>query len=110
LADASSHGKRRPERSCIACRQSRSKRELIRIVREPTGSVSVDTTGKLSGRGAYICALSDCLEQSTIKGSLERQLHLEQLLTDDQFATILENGLAVVASTEARTLDKRITA
>ncbi len=49
-----------PERQCVACRQMRPKRELIRVVRTPAGEVRVDATGKVSGRGAYVCPAGDC--------------------------------------------------
>jgi predicted RNA-binding protein YlxR (DUF448 family) len=50
-----------PLRNCIACRQKRSKRELIRIVRTPEGTIELDTKGKRSGRGAYLCPEAECL-------------------------------------------------
>ena len=53
-----------PIRTCIACRQEAGKRELVRVVRTPSGSVQVDPTGKLAGRGAYICRTRACWEQA----------------------------------------------
>ncbi len=49
-----------PQRTCVACRQTSAKRQLVRIVRAADGSVSVDPTGKLSGRGAYLCDSPAC--------------------------------------------------
>jgi predicted RNA-binding protein YlxR (DUF448 family) len=60
--------KRVPQRSCVACRQVRSKRELIRVVRSPDGSVYVDETGKAHGRGAYLCRDRACWERAIGKG------------------------------------------
>ncbi len=54
--------KKVPNRMCVACHQMRPKRELVRVVRTPTGDVKVDPTGKLSGRGAYVCPDSQCVE------------------------------------------------
>lgn len=65
--------RRVPERTCIACRQVRPKRELIRIVRTPAGHVELDPTGKKSGRGAYLCARRSCWEPALKKGLLERE-------------------------------------
>ena len=65
---------RLPQRSCVACRQVRAKSELVRIVRTPQGEVRLDTTGKLAGRGAYICADLRCLEQAVKQGKLNRAL------------------------------------
>ncbi len=47
-----------PLRTCISCRETKSKRELLRVVRTPDGHVLIDATGKKSGRGAYLCARS----------------------------------------------------
>ncbi len=50
-----------PERQCLGCGQKRPKSELIRIVRAPDGTVSLDRTGKAPGRGAYICGEPACI-------------------------------------------------
>jgi uncharacterized protein len=62
-----------PLRTCIACGESRPKRELIRIVRTPDGHVVLDPTGKKSGRGAYLCAKRSCWEPALRKGKLEHE-------------------------------------
>ena len=51
------------ERTCIGCNIKKDKKELIRIVKNKEGIISIDKTGKLSGRGAYICGESACLEK-----------------------------------------------
>jgi predicted RNA-binding protein YlxR (DUF448 family) len=63
-----------PRRTCIACRAVRSKRELVRVVRTPEGSVVVDETGKRNGRGAYLCRQRDCWESALARNHLERAL------------------------------------
>lgn len=63
-----------PQRTCIVCRQERPKRELLRIVRTPTGEVKLDPVGKLSGRGAYLCARRSCWGPALRKGKLEHEL------------------------------------
>lgn len=60
-------------RSCIACGTSASKRDLVRIVRTPEGSLQLDTSGKKPGRGAYVCSLS-CFEQALRSSKLQRAL------------------------------------
>ncbi len=55
--------KKIPMRMCIGCREMKPKRELIRIVKTPEGEIKLDTTGKLNGRGAYICPDSECLKR-----------------------------------------------
>ena len=59
---------------CVACRTSRPKRELQRIVRTPERTVVLDPTGRLAGRGAYVCQGSDCLDIAISKGALARAL------------------------------------
>ena len=66
--------KKIPERMCIGCQQTHPKKEMIRIVRSPEGEFSVDRTGKKSGRGAYLCKKSACLEKAIKSRALERAL------------------------------------
>ena len=67
-----------PQRQCVACGETRSKRELVRVVRTPDGEVRVDATGKLSGRGAYVCPAPECVDRALrdgrLAGILERPL------------------------------------
>ncbi|MHB0856520.1 MAG: RNase P modulator RnpM [Anaerolineae bacterium] len=49
-----------PQRTCIACRRTSGKREFVRIVRTPAGEIAIDATGKLAGRGAYLCRDRRC--------------------------------------------------
>ena len=55
--------KKVPKRTCVACRESGDKRELLRIVRTPEGEVKIDPTGKQNGRGAYVCKNKECFEK-----------------------------------------------
>ena len=61
-----------PMRMCVGCREMKPKKELLRVVRTPEGEVLIDPTGKKSGRGAYICASSDCLAKARKQRQLER--------------------------------------
>lgn len=63
-----------PMRTCIGCRQSKEKKELIRIVRDKENNVFVDLTGKQNGRGAYICEDVHCLEKTMKTKALEKTL------------------------------------
>ncbi len=58
----------------MACRTARPKRELVRIVRTPEGRVVRDDTGRLAGRGAYLCADGSCWRTASTKGALGRAL------------------------------------
>jgi predicted RNA-binding protein YlxR (DUF448 family) len=66
--------RRTPQRTCVACKSVRAKRDLIRVVRTVDGQVVLDPTGKKSGRGAYLCRQRSCWEQGLKKGVLERAL------------------------------------
>ena len=61
-----------PMRQCLACREMKPKRELIRVVRSPDGEISLDFKGKAPGRGAYICPAPACLKQAIKAKALER--------------------------------------
>ena len=63
-----------PQRTCVACRTVRPKRELLRVVRTPEGHVTVDETGKRNGRGAYLCPRNACWEKALTTGLLNRAL------------------------------------
>ena len=63
-----------PQRTCIAYRQTGAKRGLVRLVCIPEGEVEVDTTGKKSGRGAYLCPTRTCWESALATGKLENAL------------------------------------
>jgi predicted RNA-binding protein YlxR (DUF448 family) len=63
-----------PQRTCVACRTVRPKRELVRIVRTPEGAVTVDETGKRNGRGAYLCRQRGCWEAALAQGHVEQVL------------------------------------
>lgn len=63
-----------PTRSCVHCRTSRAKRELLRVIRTPDGGVAYDPTGKANGRGAYVCHDEACVVGATGRGGLARAL------------------------------------
>ena len=68
--------KKIPQRQCMGCRERMAKRDLIRIVRQPDGNVSLDFSGKLNGRGAYICPNPECLKKAQRSKALERSLEV----------------------------------
>ena len=79
-----------PQRTCIACRRVRAKRELIRLVRIFDGSVEVDTSGKRAGRGAYLCRARECWETGLKGGRLEYVLRTS--LTTDNREQLIRYG------------------
>jgi uncharacterized protein len=87
-----------PLRTCVACRTERPKRELVRVVRTPDGAVVLDPSGRLAGRGAYLCTTNTCWTAALKKHSLERALDVplppalrEQLAAGDQLT--IEGGI-----------------
>jgi uncharacterized protein len=83
-----------PQRTCVACRQVKAKRELIRVVRDADGTLSVDLRGKSPGRGAYLCPDDACLERGIDNGSLGRAL---EVTIDDETKLRLRDELAAGA-------------
>jgi len=69
--------KKIPIRTCIGCRQTKPKKELIRIVRKTDGAVEFDLSGKISGRGAYLCPSLDCFHNAIKKGRVTAALEIE---------------------------------
>ncbi len=72
-----------PQRTCVACRGGSAKRELVRIVRAVDGSVTIDPTGKKSGRGAYLCHDRNCWEAALKRSVLPRALKVEAIPASD---------------------------
>ena len=64
--------KKIPMRMCLGCYEMKPKKELIRVVRSPEGEISLDTTGKKSGRGAYVCPNAECLRLARKSRKLEK--------------------------------------
>ena len=67
-------------RMCVACREMKPKKELIRVVRTPEGEIAADETGRKNGRGAYLCRSEACLNKALKIRALDRAL--EQPLTE----------------------------
>ncbi len=61
-----------PMRTCIACRTEQPKREMVRVCKSPEGVISLDFSGKLPGRGAYVCKQEACIKKLGQKKLLAR--------------------------------------
>lgn len=66
--------KKIPQRMCTGCMQMKPKKELIRVVKNKEGEISIDLVGKKPGRGAYVCKDIECLEKAYKTKKLERNL------------------------------------
>lgn len=83
--------KKIPMRMCIGCGEMKPKKELIRVVKSPEGDISLDITGKKSGRGAYICRSSECLAKARKARKLEKSFSCR--IEDEVYAN-MEKELA----------------
>ncbi len=75
-----------PMRKCVGCNTSKDKRELIRVVKNAEGEISIDTTGKKPGRGAYICKDVNCLKLAKKGKKLDRAF--ETAISDEIYARL----------------------
>lgn len=105
-SDSKSHGskpqsvkpRKIPMRQCLGCNEHKPKKELIRIVRSPEGVISLDLSGKKSGRGAYICRDLKCLKKARKSGRIAHNLECE---ISPQVYDTLEAELAADGGTDA---------
>lgn len=66
--------KKMPQRTCMGCNEKKDKKDLIRIVKSSDGEINIDKSGKMPGRGAYICDNIECLEKAVKTKRIERVL------------------------------------
>ncbi len=78
-----------PLRTCISCRKTKEKPELIRLINGSDGNIDIDSNGKKTGRGAYLCRELKCWETALNSNKIEYNLHCrvtptnrEQLVTE----------------------------
>ncbi|MFC7372210.1 RNase P modulator RnpM [Fictibacillus iocasae] len=80
-----------PMRKCVACQEMKQKKELVRIVRSPEGELSIDLTGKKSGRGAYLCHTEECIELAKKKNTLKN--HLKSQVSTEIYEELLKGAI-----------------
>lgn len=90
--------KKVPMRMCVACREMKPKRELVRIVRTPEDEIRADFTGRANGRGAYICKSEACLEKAQKIRALDRALDKK---VDEAVFLSLKKEIALSESNQA---------
>ena len=66
--------KKVPMRQCVGCKEMKSKKELLRIIKTAENEILLDVTGKKNGRGAYLCPNVECLAQAVKSKGLDRSL------------------------------------
>jgi predicted RNA-binding protein YlxR (DUF448 family) len=82
--------KKIPQRMCTGCSEMKPKKELIRVVKNKEGEVSMDLTGKKSGRGAYVCKNQECFEKAYKTKRLEKNLETK---IDDELYNSLKSEI-----------------
>lgn len=78
--------KKIPMRMCLGCGEMKPKKELIRAVKSPEGEISLDLTGKKSGRGAYVCPHAECLRLARKAKRFEKSF--ECRISDEVYDTM----------------------
>jgi len=68
--------KKIPERKCVGCGEKKPKKDLIRVLRTPEGQIVLDRTGKMSGRGAYLCPSVNCFKKAVKQRRIETSLEV----------------------------------
>jgi predicted RNA-binding protein YlxR (DUF448 family) len=68
--------KKIPQRQCMGCRERKDKKAMLRVVRKTDGTAALDFSGKLNGRGAYVCPDPECLRKAQRSKALERCLEV----------------------------------
>jgi len=83
-----------PLRKCMGCGEMKSKRELIRVVKNKEGEISLDLTGKKAGRGAYVCPQLSCLQKARKSRGFERALSckIPEEVYDQMEQELSQNG------------------
>ncbi len=95
---AQNHVKKVPERHCVGCQGAFPKKSLLRVLRAPDGTISIDYTSKKSGRGAYICKKEACFKKARKSGALKRSLDCE---ISDEIYDELEHEIKYCEETES---------
>lgn len=82
------------QRKCMACNQKNDKYNLIRIVKMPNNEILIDNTGKLNGRGAYICKDIKCLEKVIKSNRIDKILksNIDKKIYEDIRGVIIDSG------------------
>ena len=69
--------KKIPQRTCIGCNSKKDKKDLIRVVKNKDGIISIDLTGKKDGRGIYLCKNEECLNKAIKNKKISRTFEME---------------------------------
>lgn len=80
---------------CVGCRTMKEKRQLVRVVRAENGEAALDLTGRMNGRGAYVCPDPECLKRAVKSRALDRALEVKvSAVTMERLAGEIERRAA----------------
>jgi len=88
--------KKTPQRKCVGCGQMKDKKQLLRVVRTKEEDYLIDETGRLNGRGAYLCVNSECYKEAIRKKGFERS-----------FKQIIPREIAIRLGEEMENIEQR---
>jgi predicted RNA-binding protein YlxR (DUF448 family) len=91
--------KKKPQRSCVCCRTTRDKSELLRVVAMADGSIVYDPTGKAPGRGSYLCKNAECIK-SELKKAARLSKGLRRAISDEEIESLAKEMLAAAEKAE----------
>ncbi|MCR5286410.1 MAG: YlxR family protein [Saccharofermentans sp.] len=91
--------KKKPQRSCVCCRTTRDKSELLRVVAMADGSIVYDPTGKAPGRGSYLCKNAECIK-SELKKAARLSKGLRRAISDEEIENLAKEMLAAAEKAE----------
>lgn len=86
-----------PLRMCNGCGEMKSKKDLVRVVKSKEGEISLDSTGKKAGRGAYLCNNTECLQKARKARRLEKAFSAK---IPDEIYDALERQLEISSAAE----------
>lgn len=78
--------KKIPMRQCVGCGEMKGKKEMMRVLKTTEGAIVLDVTGKMNGRGAYLCKQADCLKMARKNKGLERSFKMS--IPDDVYDSL----------------------
>ena len=82
--------KNNPQRKCVGCNEMKDKKMLLRVVKQPDGTIIIDKTGKKNGRRAYVCANSECFHKAKKAKRFEKSFKCQ---IDAEIYSELENQI-----------------
>ena len=87
--------RKQPERTCMGCNEKKPKKEFIRIVKNKDNEINIDRTGKMQGRGAYICDNIQCLEKLIKSKRLEKVFDIK--ISDEIYEKLIYDNKEIVS-------------